>query len=61
MHHYRAATGELEQLRLTTYPLGMRPRTQYRTIELALEPGNRVVLCSDGIVETANADEETFV
>lgn len=59
-YHYRAATGEVTELRVDAYPLGVRPDTTYRVIEIQLEPGDRVVFCSDGIIEATNAGGEMF-
>jgi serine phosphatase RsbU (regulator of sigma subunit) len=59
-YHFRAATGEVSELRVDAYPLGVRPDTAYRVIEVQLEPGDRVVFCSDGIVEAAKGTGEMF-
>ena len=58
--HYRAATGEIGELQVDAYPLGVRFDTVYSTIEVQLEPGDCIVFCSDGIAEAANAQEEMF-
>ena len=51
-------------LDLTGYPLGLpalvRPETPYRTIHLTLNPGDRLVLYSDGVVEAQNAQRDFF-
>ena len=51
-------------LDLTGYPLGIpavvRPETPYRTIHLTLNPGDRLVLYSDGVVEAQNAQRDFF-
>jgi len=39
----------LFRVRADTYPLGARANTVYATIQVQLEPGDRVVFCSDGI------------
>jgi sigma-B regulation protein RsbU (phosphoserine phosphatase) len=59
-YHYRASSGEVVELRVNAYPLGIRPDTRYPVIAVQLEPGDWVVFCSDGIVEAANAAEELF-
>ncbi|MBI2501728.1 MAG: SpoIIE family protein phosphatase [Candidatus Latescibacteria bacterium] len=59
-YHYRAATGEVVELQIDAYPLGVRPDTSYRGIEVQLELGDRVVFCSDGIAEAGNARGEIF-
>ena len=41
-------------------PLGIRPHTEYPIIEVQLEPGDRVVFCSDGIIEAENREGEIF-
>ena len=59
-YHYSAIVGEVVELSVDAYPLGVRPDTIYSTIELSLSPGDRVVFCSDGIAETTNVEEEMF-
>jgi len=59
-YHFRAATGEMVELRVDTYPLGIRPDTRYKVIETRLEPGDYVVFCSDGIIEAENSEGELF-
>ncbi|MBI2501733.1 MAG: SpoIIE family protein phosphatase [Candidatus Latescibacteria bacterium] len=59
-YHYRAATSEVVELQMDAYPLGVRPDTIYRGAEVQLEPGDRVVFCSDGIAEAGNARGEMF-
>jgi len=58
--HYRAATGDIVELQLDAYPLGINPTSDYPVVEVRLEPGDRVVFCSDGIIEAANEAEEQF-
>jgi sigma-B regulation protein RsbU (phosphoserine phosphatase) len=55
-YHYRAATGEIAELQVDGYPLGVRANASYELIEAQLAPGDRIVFCSDGIVE---ADDPT--
>jgi len=38
----------------------VRPDATYRVIEVQLEPGDRVVFCSDGIIEVTNTGGEMF-
>ena len=58
--HYQAATQEVVELQMYAYPLGIRADATYEAIEVQLEPGDRVVFCSDGIVEAANPQREMF-
>ena len=58
--HYRAATREVGELQIEAFPLGIRPRSTYEAIEVALAPGDRVVFYSDGLVEAANEAGEFF-
>jgi len=59
-YHYRSSTGELRELELQAYPLGIRPDAEYPVLEAQLEPGDRVVFCSDGIVEATDSSEKIF-
>ncbi|MGA7411500.1 MAG: SpoIIE family protein phosphatase [Bryobacteraceae bacterium] len=40
--------------------IGMFPHATYSSIEVPVAPGDRAVLCTDGIPETTNAAEEQF-
>ena len=60
-YHYRAATGEVVELETQAYPLGVRPDSTPPIREIALEPGDRIVFCSAGIVETRDgASDQIF-
>ena len=54
-YHYSAATGELKMLELISVPLGMRlpvgSNTEPEEVELTLEPGDALVLYSDGVTD----------
>ena len=58
--HFRAAKGDVTELQVDAYPLGVRSETAYTTVETALQEGDYVVFCSDGIIEAGNADEDIF-
>jgi len=59
-YHYQAARNEVVELQVEAYPLGVRPDTHYPVREVPLAPGDRIVFCSDGIIEADNAREELF-
>ena len=59
-YHYRASTGDVVELQVDAYPLGVRPDTEYPVIQAQLEAGDRVVFCSDGVMEAVNAAGEQF-
>jgi phosphoserine phosphatase RsbU/P len=52
--------GEMRQLASTGLPLGMLPESTYEVGETRLEPGEKMVLFSDGLSEAENADGEFF-
>jgi phosphoserine phosphatase RsbU/P len=52
--------GHVLSIRLEGIPLGLLPETQYDESALDLQPGDVVVFASDGIVESANTEEEEF-
>ncbi len=59
--HYRARTGAIEELVSTGLPLGILPRPPGPFVDGVLEPGDLLVLYSDGIVEAMRpSDEEAF-
>jgi serine phosphatase RsbU (regulator of sigma subunit) len=59
-YRYRAATREVEELQVDAYPLGVRTGAEYEVVEVELEPGDRIVFCSDGIVEAGDSEGEIF-
>ena len=58
--HYRARTGAIEELESTGLPLGMLAEPPGPFVERALDPGDVLVLYSDGVVEAANQGDEMF-
>jgi len=38
--------------------LGVTPETSYKTIEIALSPGESVLFCTDGVIEACNENKE---
>ena len=59
-YHYKASSDTLEELQLDAYPLGVSPETAYDVLDVKLERGDRVVFCSDGIIEAGVPEEEIF-
>jgi sigma-B regulation protein RsbU (phosphoserine phosphatase) len=47
-------------LELSGIPPGLFPAAEYETLTVTLEPGDSVMLCSDGIIEAQNARYEDF-
>lgn len=59
--HYRAAERRCDAYRATWLPLGTLPITQLRpAIELAMAPGDWLVLLSDGVFECGSSDGAMF-
>jgi sigma-B regulation protein RsbU (phosphoserine phosphatase) len=52
--------GEVEMLMPTGMPLGLMPDAVYTASEATLEPGDSLVMYTDGITEAANPEEEEF-
>ena len=52
------ASGDVERLGPTGVPLGILPGVAYRGATVALEPGDSLVLYTDGITEVTDASDE---
>ena len=57
---YRAATRKLESLSSWGFPLGVRRRDPFREHSVEFEPGDRLILYSDGLIEAIDDDGEPF-
>ncbi|MBX7222106.1 MAG: SpoIIE family protein phosphatase [Blastocatellia bacterium] len=57
-YHYKAASGTVEPLEISAYPLGVRRNTNYETLLVSLQPGDAVVFYSDGIPEAKNTNDQ---
>ena len=58
--HFQAATQTIHELKMDAFPLGIRPNTTYEVIELQLQPDDRVIFFSDGLVEVSNPAGDFF-
>jgi phosphoserine phosphatase RsbU/P len=58
----RRASGGIEAVRCTGFgpPLGVDPNAVYRSMTVPLQPGDLVVLYTDGVTDALNADAEPF-
>ena len=56
------ANGQLSYLDIpgATLPLGIHPDVDYETLEIVLEPGDTLVLYTDGLVEAQKTSRELF-
>lgn len=59
-YHFQGSTGEVTELQVDAYPLGVRAGSSYPVIEEQLAPGDCIVFCSDGIIEAENSEGEIF-
>jgi sigma-B regulation protein RsbU (phosphoserine phosphatase) len=57
---YRASTRKLEALSSWGFPLGVRRREPFREHAVEFEPGDRLVLYSDGLIEAIDDEGEPF-
>ncbi|MFS0725933.1 SpoIIE family protein phosphatase [Paenibacillus sp. 1P07SE] len=58
--YYIAAGAPPLQLEGSSLPIGFDPDTRYEGVELSLQPGDRFVLYTDGMVELRNGAGELF-
>jgi serine phosphatase RsbU (regulator of sigma subunit)/CBS domain-containing protein len=58
--HYAARAGEVRPLTGQGFLLGIMPDEVYREREVRLEPGDRLLFYTDGLVEARNEIGETF-
>ena len=57
---YRSSTGKVDQILENGMVLGLLDDATYESLEIPLEPGDRHVLYTDGILEAANPAEEMY-
>jgi serine phosphatase RsbU (regulator of sigma subunit)/anti-sigma regulatory factor (Ser/Thr protein kinase) len=50
----------VSELRATGMPLGLMPGMQYEEAEVTIQPGESILLTSDGLIEAHNAGREMF-
>jgi sigma-B regulation protein RsbU (phosphoserine phosphatase) len=53
-------SGEITELKVSGMPLGILPNIHYQSSEARVEPGDVLLLYSDGITECMNRDGELF-
>ncbi len=58
--HWRAADGRLDRIVSNGLLFGFEPDTEYPTVDVPFEPGDRFFLYTDGVVEPENAEGEPF-
>jgi anti-sigma regulatory factor (Ser/Thr protein kinase) len=58
--HCRAASGTCEIVHGSNLPLGVRREEVYEQLRVPIEPGDRLLLFSDGITESRNPAGELF-
>lgn len=56
----RASDGEIRWLKTRGVGLGLQRSSTYEQAELTLEPGDRLILYTDGVTEARNAEGEEF-
>jgi serine phosphatase RsbU (regulator of sigma subunit) len=57
---HRAATGEVEEILLEAPPLGVTYDRPYPELRSSVEPGDTLLLVTDGLPERRNANDELF-
>jgi hypothetical protein len=58
--HYRARSNAVSKLVMEQFPLGLFPNTTFESGSVIMEPGDMLVLLTDGLPETANQKDEQF-
>jgi hypothetical protein len=58
--YHVAATKTVENLKQETFPLGMRLKVNYSTIERSMQPGDAILFYTDGLVEAKNLRQEVL-
>ena len=56
----RRVSGTIERLEKGGLPLGVKPDAQYQSATVVLEPGDWLVIFTDGLVEAANDRNEEY-
>jgi serine phosphatase RsbU (regulator of sigma subunit) len=56
----RRSNGVIERLDVGGLPLGILPEAAYQAASVALDPGDWLVIFTDGVVEAENARQEEF-
>ena len=54
------STGSIERLNSDGFPVGMFGNARYLAHQVALEPGSRLIVFTDGLTDAQNAAEEEF-
>jgi sigma-B regulation protein RsbU (phosphoserine phosphatase) len=57
---WRMSTGGASEVLENGLPLGMFSGGTYSAVELRVEPGDKALLCTDGIVETRSPSDQEF-
>ena len=57
---YHESTKEIEALQITSDPIGVDKATVYTDIEFPVEPGDIIVLYTDGLVEAVDANSRQY-
>jgi serine phosphatase RsbU (regulator of sigma subunit) len=58
--HYCHAKGTFCELSLEQFPLGLVPDAQFAAMEIDVEPGDLLLIATDGILETSNPQDREF-
>jgi serine phosphatase RsbU (regulator of sigma subunit) len=58
--HYCHANGTFCELSLEQFPLGLVPDAQFAAMEINVEPGDLLLIATDGILETSNPQDREF-
>jgi len=56
----RRASGQIERLDVGGLPFGIQPEVKYDSASVALEPGDWLIVFTDGLVEAENARQEEY-
>ncbi len=57
---YRAKDGSVSSLSVWGFPLGVRRRDPFREVSVTFEPGDKLILYSDGLIEALDDHGEPF-